>query len=85
MDMDQTFVDPYSVNFQSSLFLAKWSQLFLCSIQTSADCDVGPSITTSSTDFSFQNLVFWGFTLIFSDRNHLKINICHILNPNLSN
>jgi hypothetical protein len=22
-------------------------------------CAVGPSVTTSSTDFSFQNLVFW--------------------------
>jgi hypothetical protein len=31
-----TFVDPHLVSFQSSLFLAKWSQLFLCSIQTSA-------------------------------------------------
>ncbi len=39
---------------------------------------VGPSGTASATDFSFQNLVFW----IFSGKNHFKINISHILNPN---
>jgi hypothetical protein len=33
---------------------------------------VGPSVTTSSTDFSFQNLVFKEFIGIFSGRNHLK-------------
>ncbi len=54
-----TFVDPHLVSFQSSLLLAKWSQLFLCFIQTSAACAIGPSITISSTDFSFQNLFFW--------------------------
>jgi len=26
---------------------------------TSVACAVGPSVTISSTDFSFQNLVFW--------------------------
>jgi hypothetical protein len=26
---------------------------------TSVACAIGPSVTTSSTDFSFQNLVFW--------------------------
>jgi hypothetical protein len=26
---------------------------------TSVACAVGPSVTMSSTDFSFQNLVFW--------------------------
>jgi hypothetical protein len=26
---------------------------------TSVACAVGPSVTTSSTDFSFWNLVFW--------------------------
>jgi hypothetical protein len=41
------------------------------------------SVTTFSTDFSFQNLVFL-FIWIFSGRNHLKINISHILNPNLT-
>ncbi len=29
---------------------------FIC---TSVACAVGPSVTTSSTDFSFQNLMFW--------------------------
>jgi hypothetical protein len=48
-------------------------------------CIVGPSVTTFSTDFSFQNLVFkkklfW----IFNDKNHLKINLSHILNRNFT-
>ncbi len=31
-------------------------------INTSVACAVGPSVSTSSTDFSFQNLVFfWNF------------------------
>jgi len=28
-------------------------------IVTTVACAVGPCVTTSSTDFSFQNLVFW--------------------------
>jgi hypothetical protein len=28
-------------------------------IQTSVASALGPSVTTSSTEFSFQNLVFW--------------------------
>jgi hypothetical protein len=28
-------------------------------IVTSVACAIGPSVTTSATDFSFQNLVFW--------------------------
>jgi hypothetical protein len=28
-------------------------------IYTSVACAIGPSVTMSSTDFSFQNLVFW--------------------------
>ncbi len=39
------------------------------------------SVTTSWTDFSFQNLVL-EFIWIFSGKNHYKINISHILNPN---
>jgi hypothetical protein len=31
----------------------------LFSYITSVACAVGPSVTMSSTDFSFQNLVFW--------------------------
>jgi hypothetical protein len=49
-------------------------------IITSVACVVGPSVTTSLTDFSFQNLVFWEFIWIFSSGNHPKINISHILN-----
>jgi hypothetical protein len=45
---------------------------------------VGPNVTTSSTDFSFQNLVFLEFIWIFNNNNHLKINISHILNPNIT-
>ncbi len=44
-------------------------------IGTSVACAIGPSVTMSSTDFSFQNLVFWEFIWIFSCRNHFKINI----------
>ncbi len=51
--------------------------------ETNVACALGQSVTTSSTDFSFQNLVFWNLLWIFSCRNHLKINISHILNPNL--
>jgi hypothetical protein len=36
----------------------------------------------SSTDFSFQNLVFWNLFEFSAARNRLKINISHILNPN---
>jgi hypothetical protein len=32
---------------------------FIC---TSVACAVGPSDTTSSTDFSFQNLMFWNLS-----------------------
>jgi hypothetical protein len=28
-------------------------------VTTSVDCAIGPSVTMFSTDFSFQNLVFW--------------------------
>jgi len=44
--------------------------LFIC---TSVACAVGPSVTTSWTDFSFQNLVLKKIIWIFSGRNHLKI------------
>jgi len=44
--------------------------LFIC---TSVACAVGPSVTTSSTDFSFQNLVLKKIIWIFSGRNHFKI------------
>jgi hypothetical protein len=33
--------------------------IMLVSMHTSVACAVGPSSTTFSTDFSFQNLVFW--------------------------
>ncbi len=45
---------------------------------------VGLSDIMSSTDFSFQKPGFLEFIWIFSDKNHLKINICHILNPNFT-
>jgi hypothetical protein len=41
-------------------------------------------LTTSSTDFSFQNLVFWNLFEFSASRNHVKIIISHILNPNLT-
>jgi len=53
-------------------------------VTTSVVCAVGASVATSSTDFSFQNLVFLEFIWIFSSKNHFKINISPILNPNLN-
>jgi hypothetical protein len=53
--------------------LASWiSQSFICHtyIITSVARAVGPSVTTSSTDFSFQNLDFLGIYLKFQWRNH---------------
>jgi hypothetical protein len=41
------------------LFLGGFWILEVYFIYTSLACAVGPSVTTSSTDFSFQNLVFW--------------------------
>ncbi len=45
---------------------------------------IGPSIIASSTDFFLPKPGFLEFIWIFSSRNHLKINISHILNPNLT-
>jgi hypothetical protein len=42
------------------------------------------NVTTFSTDFSFQNLAFWNLFEAFSNKNYFKINISHILNPNLT-
>jgi hypothetical protein len=39
---------------------------------TSVACAVGPSVTTSPTDFSFQNLVFIGIYLNFQQQKSLK-------------
>jgi hypothetical protein len=36
------------------VLLQKQSSLHFCKIP-----EIGPSVTTSSTDFPFQNLVFW--------------------------
>ncbi len=54
------------------------------SIVTSVACAIGPSVTMSSTDFSFQNLVFWDLYEFLVAETTLKINISHILNPNLT-
>jgi 6-phosphogluconate dehydrogenase len=40
---------------------------------------VGPSVMTSSTDFSFQNLVLKNLFEFLAAKNHFKINISHIL------
>jgi hypothetical protein len=39
------------------------------SIENSVACAIGPSVTMSLTDFSFQNLVFLEFIGIFSNKN----------------
>jgi hypothetical protein len=65
-------------------FLVRPYNAIVLFIVTSVACAVGPSFTMSSTDFSFKNLVFLEFIWIFSGRNHLKTNISHIWNPNLT-
>jgi hypothetical protein len=45
-------------------------------------CADGPSDTMSSTDFSFQNLVFWNL-FEFSEAK-ITQKSTHILNPNLT-
>jgi hypothetical protein len=60
------------------------THLGLVSIKfTSLACVLGPSVTMSSTDFSFQNLVFWNlFEFSMTKNYHLKINISHVINSN---
>jgi hypothetical protein len=48
-------------------------------------CAAGPSVTMSSTDFSFQNLVSWNLFEFFQGQKSLKNQyLPHILNPNLT-
>ncbi len=44
---------------------------------TSVACDVGPSVTTSSTNFFLPKPGFLEFIWIFSSKNHFKINLPH--------
>ncbi len=54
-------------------------------ICTSVACASGPSVTTSSTDFFLPKPGFFGIYLNFQlQKITLKINISHILNPNLT-
>ncbi len=53
------------------------SLTFCTLVGTSVARVVGPSVTTSSTPFSFETLVFWNFQW----QKSLKYQ-CHILNPN---
>jgi hypothetical protein len=39
---------------------------------TSVACTIGPSVNPFSTDFSFQNLVFWNLLEFSSSKNHIK-------------
>jgi hypothetical protein len=43
------------------------------------------SLTKSSIAFYFQNLVFWNLFEFSATKITLKINISHILNPNVPN
>jgi hypothetical protein len=48
-------------------------------------CAFAPSVITSSTDFSFPNLVFWNlFEFLVAEKIHLNINISPILTPNIT-
>ncbi len=51
---------------------------------TSVACAVGPSVTMSSTDFSFQNLVFGNLFEFSAAEITLKFHISHILISNLT-
>jgi len=42
------------------------------------------NVTTFSTDFSFQNLIFWNLFEFSATKKHFKIDVSHILNPNLT-
>jgi hypothetical protein len=53
-------------------------------MSTSVACAVSPSVTMSSTDFSFQNLGFWNLFELSEITEKININISHILNPNLT-
>jgi len=58
-----------------ALFSIQWTSrmILICFfISASVACAVGPSVTTSSTDFSFQNLVFWGIYLNFQQQKSHK-------------
>ncbi len=51
---------------------------------TSVACAFGPGVTISSTDFSFQNLVFWNLFELSAAQITLKFHIYHILISNLT-
>jgi hypothetical protein len=53
-------------------------------ITTSVACAVGPSVPTSWNSGFLPKPGFLEFIWIFSGRNYLKINISHILDPNLT-
>jgi hypothetical protein len=61
-----------------------WMKKILFLVDTSVACAVGPSVTTSSTDFSVQNLVFGNSFEFSAAEIHFRITISHILNPNLT-
>jgi hypothetical protein len=54
------------------------------SISTSVACAVGPSVTTFSTDFSFQNLVSWNLNFQRQKSFKNSISPTNNLNPNLT-
>jgi hypothetical protein len=56
--------------------LTQWKILCLNTLllndYTSVACAVGPSVTMSSADFSFENLVFFGIYLNFQQQKSLQ-------------
>ncbi len=69
------FSESHNYKTIQTTFLHRWSGVA---------CAVGPIVTMSSTDSSFQNLVFWSLFEFSVVESHLKIKISHILNPNLT-
>ncbi len=46
-------------HLQTYVYASALSLVILSIVPTSLACALGPSVPMSSTDFSFQNLVFW--------------------------
>jgi hypothetical protein len=55
----QDFLEPLWILYHKGFFLVIPYNAIVLFIVPNVACAVGPSVATSSTDFSFQNLVFW--------------------------
>ncbi len=65
-------------------WISTWSSYIWNLMITSVACAIGPTFYHVLKWFFLPKPGFLEFIWIFSGRDHLKINICHILNPNLT-